>query len=439
MPFKAMQHIFNEKARFQRWLDIESALAEVEASLGIIPQEAAREISAKARIDLLSIEDIKKNMERLGHPVVSLIRPFQEICAGEAGEYVHYGPTTQDIIDTGDQIAMKAAHQIIFDTLRDIEESLLVIAEREADTLIAGRTHGGHALPITFGFKVAVWVREIRRHIERLKESRKRLFVGLLSGAVGTFASYGEKGPEIEAGVMKKLGLGVPDICWAAARDRNAEFACLLAMCAGTLGKIANEIYTLQRTEVSELEERVGSAVGSSTMPHKRNPRNCETSLELAIRVKYFAMMQLDGMKVEHERGMSGWYIQRDTIGDMCLIMGDLLSKMKIVTRDLVVNSARMRKNLEITKGLILSEPVMFELGKSIGKQTAHEVIFDATNKAFEESMSLKSVLLDDARVSQYLTSEDLDRILDPMKHTGLSSKIARDMVALTRKEREQD
>lgn len=439
MPFKAMQNIFNEKARYQRWLDIESALAEVEATLGMIPLAAAKEIAAKAKMDLLSLESIRENLERLGHPVLSLLRPFQEICEGGAGEYLHYGPTTQDIIDTGDQMAIKAAHRVVLDTFRDIEENLLTIAEREADTLIAGRTHGGHALPITFGYKVAVWIREIRRHIERLKESKNRLFVGLLSGAVGTFASYGEKGPEVEAGVMKKLGLGTPDICWAAARDRNAEFACLLAICAGTLGKIANEIYTLQRTEVSELEERVGTAVGSSTMPHKRNARNCETSMALAIKVKYFAMMQIDGMKVEHERGMSGWYIQRDTIADLCLTMGDLLARMKVVIRDLVIHSDKMRENLAMTHGLILSEPVMFELGKSIGKQTAHEVLFDASKVAFETNTPLKDVLLKDKRVSKHLKPEDLDKILDPMKHIGLASKIARNMIALTRKERKQD
>ena len=439
MPFKAMQNIFNEKARYQRWLDVESALAEVEASLGMIPPAAAKEISAKAKIDLLSLDRIRENLERLGHPVVSLLRPFQEICEGGAGEYLHYGPTTQDIIDTGDQLAMQAANQIVLNTLREIEEYLLNITEREADTLIAGRTHGGHALPVTFGFKVAIWVREIRRNIERLKDAKNRLFVGMLSGAVGTFASYGEKGPIVEEGVMKKLGLGQPDICWAAARDRNAEFGCILAICAGTLGKIANEIYTLQRTEVSELEERVGTAVGSSTMPHKRNARNCETSMAVAIKVKYFAMMQIDGMKVEHERGMGGWYIQRDTVADLCLAMGDLLAKMTVVIRDLVVNPEKMRENLGMTNGLILSEPVMFELGKSIGKQTAHEVLFDASKIAFETNTPLKEVLLKDERVSKYLKPGELDQILDPMKHTGLASKIARDVVARTRKEREQD
>jgi adenylosuccinate lyase len=239
--------------------------------------------------------------------------------------------------------------------------------------------------------------------------------------------------------VMERLGLAPPDICWATARDRSAEFASLVAMCAGTLGKIANEIYTLQRTEVGELEEPRGTAVGSSTMPQKRNPRNCETSMELVTRIKYFAMMQMDGMMVEHERGMAGWYIQRDTLDDMCLLMGDLLSRMKAVVKGLVVHPERMRQNLEITRGLILSEPLMFEIGKFAGKQTAHELVFDAAMTAFEQNRTLKEVLLEDQRVSSRISSEDFDRMLDPAKHVGLAPEIALKMVNLTRSEREKD
>jgi len=435
-----MWEIFNEKAELQRWLDVECALADVEASLGLIPKKAAREICTKAKVKLIDEEERLRSLDRTGHPIVALIYSLKKVCKGGAGEYIHWGPTTQDIIDTGDQMAMKAAHQIIFDSLREIEENLLEIAERETNTVMAGRTHGQHALPITFGYKVAVWLREIRRHIERLKESRKRLFVGLLSGAVGTYASLGEKGPEIEALVMRKLGLEPPDICWAASRDRNAEFAYLVAMCASSLGKIANEVYNLQRTEVAELEEPIGeTAVGSSTMPQKRNPRLCETVIGFSKRIKYYAVLQMDGMGVEHERGNAGWYIQRDTLGEMCLLIGDLLAKMKIITKGLKINVTSMEKNLNITRGLILSEAVMLELGLSIGKQTAHEVVYDAAMKASQCGMSLKDVLLEDVRVTKHMTPEDLDIILDPTKYVGLAPKITRDMITLTREERVRD
>jgi adenylosuccinate lyase len=440
MPLEKMKGIFNEEALLQRWLDVETALARAEASLGIIPEEAAREISAKAKAELIDEDYRQQDFRRTGHILVSTINAFQRICDGNAGEYIHWGATTQDIIDTAGQMATKAAHRVIFDALREIEADLLELVAREADTLMAGRTHGQHALPLTWGYKIAVWVREIRRHIERLKESRKRLFVGQLAGAVGTYTSWGEKGPEVEAMMMRELGLSAPDICWHASRDRGAEFACLVAMVAGTMGKIAREVYHLQSTEVGEVEEPFHEGeVGSSTMPHKRNPFDCENSVALSRRIRYYAPLAIEGMAVEHERGDAGWYIQRDSLGEMCLLMGNLLSRMKEVCEGLITNRAVMKENLDKLRGLILSEAVMLELGHSLGRQTGHEVVYGASMKAYEEGITLKEALLREPRITQYLSEKQIDEMLDPARYTGLSAKIARQVVALTRKEREND
>ncbi len=435
-----MSEIFNERANLQRWLDIEKILAEVDAEMGIIPQDAAREISSKAKVDCLDLDYMKKQFALTDHAVVSTVRTLQKACSGKWGEYIHYGPTTQDIIDTGDQIAIKAAHRIIYELLREIEGNLLEIAEREMDTVMAGRTHGQHGLPVTMGFKVAVWVSEIRRHIERLKESRKRLFVGMLAGAVGTYASFGERGTEIESRVMEKLGLDPPDICWASARDRNAEFGCLIAMISGTMGKIASEIYTLQRTEVAEMEEPISEGtVGSSTMPQKRNPHTCEVIMGLCKRVKYCAMIQVEGMWVEHERGDAGWYVGRDALAEQCLLTGDILTLMKKVTKNPTIDRKRMRQNLDLTRGMILSEAVMFELGQKAGKQTAHELVYEATMKAAKETLTLKDALFANPNVAQYLSKQRLDEILDPAKYVGLAPQVTLEVIRQTKERRAKD
>lgn len=435
-----MSEIFNDKARLQRWLDIEKTLAQVEAEMGIIPPKAAEEISAKAKVECLDLDYMQKQMALTDHAVVSMVRTFQKACSGNWGEYIHFGPTTQDIIDTGDQIAIKSAHNSIFSDLCEIESYLIEIAEKEVNTVIAGRTHGQHGLPITLGFKIAVWISEIRRSIERLKESRKRLFVGMLAGAVGTYASFGDQGAEIEKKVLERLGLESPDICWAAARDRNAEFGCLIALISGTLGKIAREIYGLQRTEIAELEEPISAGcVGSSTMPQKRNPHTCEVIMALCKRLKYFALVQIEGMWVEHERGDAGWYIGRDVLSEQCLLMGEVMNHMMKVIKNPTIDRRRMKENLSITRGMILSEPVMFELAKKAGKQTSHELLYEATMKAAKENLTLKEALFLDKRVENIISAQRLDEILDPGKYVGLAPQKTLEVIRNTKQYRAHD
>ena len=436
MLLQKMQELFSEQAKLQRLLDIEKQIALVEGEMGIIPMDAAEEIASKAHLDRIDLDYYRSELKRTGHAMVSLIRPLQKACADGAGEYVHFGPTTQDIVDTGTQLAIQQAHGLVLESLTRVEGYLIDLTEKHAGTLMAGRTHGGHALPITFGYKTAIWTREFSRHIQRMQEMQKRLFVGLLAGAVGSYASLGVHGPEVERRVMERLGLHQADICWAAARDIVAEFACALATIAFSVNKVAREIYTMQRTELGEVEENVGTAVGSSTMPQKRNPKNCENTMNLANKVKYLAMLVVDGMVVEHERGMGGWYMQRENMGELCTTMAEVLERFEYVTSTLVVFPERMRANLDLTKGLIMSEAAMFKLADQFGKQTAHHVLFNAAKEAFASNTPLKEVLLLDDRIKADISPDELDAILDPAGYIGLCKEMAVKVVDQTRQER---
>ncbi len=439
-PSEAMNRIFSEKGRFQRWLDVEASLSRAQASLGIIPKEAAEAISRKADVELLDLKKYKEMYHLTAHPMVAMLRLFTPTVDGGFGQYVHLGATTQDIMDTSTMLALKEAHKIIYESLRRIEIDLLNMAEQYADTIMAGRTHSVQALPITFGYKVAVWAREIRRNIQRLKECGERLFVAQFSGAVGTMAAFGPKGPEILQRVAKDLGLGVPDICWHASRDRLAEFANLLGLIGAALGRIGQEVYLLMATEVGEVcEPWQKGLVGSSTMPHKINPQISQQMISLARKLRYNASFLMEVMVVDHERNLEHFIGEMDKLDESCRLMGEILAYGEEMARNMTVYPRRMQMNLGILKGLMLSESVMIELGKKIGKQTAHEVVYENATKAIREELDFKEVLLSDARVSQHLTAGDIDRLLNPEAYIGLAPQIARDAVSMSRKEREED
>jgi adenylosuccinate lyase len=439
-PAEAMNQIFSEKARFQRWLDVEASLARIQASLSIIPKEAADTISRKANVALLDLKKYKETYQQTGHPMVAMLRLFQPIVEGGFGQYIHLGATTQDIMDTAMMLALKKAHEIIYASLRRIELDLLNMAEQHADTLMVGRTHAVQALPITFGYKVAIWAREIRRNIQRLKECRGRIFVVQLCGAVGTMAAFGSKGPEIQSLVAKDLGLGDSDISWHASRDRLAEFANLLALIGAALGRIGQEVYLLMATEVGEVcEPWQKGVVGSSTMPHKVNPQIAQSMRDLARKLRYNASFVTEAMMVDHERNLDHFLGEREKMEESSLIMGELLTYGEDMAKNMTVDPGRMKTNLGLLKGLLLSESVMIELGKKMGKQSAHEVIYEDAMKSMKDGVDFKQVLMDDARVSQHLTRSEIDRLLSPEEYIGLAPRMARDTVSLSRKEREED
>jgi 3-carboxy-cis,cis-muconate cycloisomerase len=360
-----MRRIFDDRNLLQKWMDVEAALARAEASVGLIPESAAKEISRKAKAELLDMEAIKKGIDVTSHPVQPFLTAYQSVCEEGAGEYMHWGTTTQDIMDSGAVLQIREAYEVIQRDLAEIIQILCALAREHKGTLMAGRTHGVHALPITFGFKVAIWVSELRRNRMRLAAARPRVLVSSLFGAVGTLNGFGENALEIQRLVSEDLGLGVSEVSWHPARDSIAEFTALLGMMAGTLGKIANEIINLMKTEVDELEEPFHHGkVGSSTMPHKRNPMICEAVVAVSRIVRSHVPLAMEAMMSEHERDMSAWQAEWEFLPEACIMTGGILGQMKFVLANLIVKPHKMQKNLDALGGLILSEAVMMPAGK---------------------------------------------------------------------------
>jgi adenylosuccinate lyase len=439
-PQEEMKAIFSYETEMQLMLDFEVALARAQAALGIIPQEAADEIRRVAKVGNIEQAKWEEKTKEIGHPFAAFVRVFKPLCKKNAGEYFHLGVTSQDLQDTVHVLRLKMAHKVIYNSLRRIEHDALNLAEQHAGTIMAGRTHAVHAGPITFGYKMAVWAREMRRHIQRMQECYDRIMVGHVSDAVGTMASMGEQGPEIERRVLADLGLGVPDICWQAARDRQAEFANLLAIIAGSIGRLARQVNLLSHTEISEVfEPWEKGKIGSSAMPHKRNPDLSEFMLALTRRIINNAQPVTEVMVVDHERELNYWLVEQACMIESLLLMGELLTHGETMIKGLVVFPERMRKNLDVLKGLIVSEKVMLELGWKIGKQAAYEIVYDHAQRAISEEKDFRQMLYRDPRMREHFTEADIDRMLDPEGYIGLAKKMALDAVRLSRSERERD
>ncbi len=420
--------IFSEEQMIDRWLKIEAALAEVEASMGIIPESAAKEIISCASVKNISLEMVRAEHLKTRHTLVPVIRALERVCKGGTGEYIHFGPTTQDIVDTGMIMALKTVFELVERDLLTIQKRLRNLALEHAETPMTGRTHGQHALPITFGFKAAVWLRELQRHYTRLTECKRRVLVGSLSGAVGSYASLGEAGREVERRTMVKLGLGVPDISWQSSRDRIAEAVLLMAMICSTLGKVAGEIYLLQKTDVGELAQGfTHGQVGSSTMPHKRNPAMAEALRSLSRLVRYRAAGILEAMEGEHERDVTTWRTEWVIVPEVSIYTLAILAMSQQLLQGLVVNRENMRANLDKTQGLIMSEKAMFVLSDRLGKQTAHEVLYNASMAAVDKGEDLITALQAFPEVQKVLSDEAIRDLLDPTAYVGLCAQLARE------------
>ncbi len=419
-----MRAVFDDLSLLQKWLDTEVALAQAEAEVGLIPASAAAEIARRARADRLDTARIKQLIDQTVHPIVPLIRVLAEACDGDAGEYIHWGATTQDIMDTALVLQVKETIAILEGRLLALTEALARSAVEHRDTVMAGRTHGQQALPITFGFKAAVWLAEIQRHRERLAQCKPRVLVGQFAGAVGTLASVSEYGLHIQRRMMEILELGAPPIAWHVARDGFAEFASLLGMMTATSGKIANEVINLQRTEVAEVEEPFNEGkVGSSTMPHKRNPMLCEAIVALARLVVRTTPAALDGMMQEHERDWVSDHVEWAYLPQACIMADGALSLTTRVVSGLRVNREQMQRNLNQLNGLMLSEAVMLALGKTAGRQTAHDVVYECSMRAVEQNLPFRQTLVDHPLVARHLSRAEIDRLLDPNQYTGLAGE----------------
>lgn len=417
-----MRRIFSDKNLVQKWLDTEAALAKAEGTLGIIPKEAMEEICRKADASLLDIPSIGE-FYKSSITIVPLLKAFKKVLDNNACEYVHWGATSQDIVDTGLVLQIREAHGVLLKKLRQCEQASYMIAEKYKNVVMAGRTHVQHALPITMGFKAAGWAAELSRHVQRLEQITPRLFVGQFSGAVGTLASLETRGIEVQELMMKELGLAVPDIAWHSSRDNIAEFINVLGLIAGTIGKITHEVLTLQRTEIGELEEPFFMGkVGSSTMPHKRNPQVCENVIALTRSVRATVPLALEVMMCENERDWSCELAEWDFVPRACHLLDTALEKSIDIIENLIVYPEKMEKNLNCLKGLMLSESVMMHLGSKMGRMTAHDIVYKICMDAFEKGIMMQDALLAHPEVMQFFTENEIRTMLDPHNYIGLST-----------------
>ena len=417
-----MAAIFDDRQLVQYWLDVEAALARAQAKHGIIPAEAASEISRQAQAQAIDLADLREGTNLVGYPILPLVRQLVTLCNEDAGGYVHWGATTQDIMDTGNVLQLREALLLIDRDLQTLIKILVDIARKHRDTTMAGRTHGQHALPITFGFKVAVWVDELRRHVERFQECRPRLLQCQFAGAAGTLASLEKDGWMVHQALAEALDLSPATIAWHSARDGFAEFVSLCGLLTATLGKMANEIAVMQKTEVAEAAEPFMPGKGSSsTMPQKRNPILCETVSGISRLVAQHVPTMLAAMTPEHERAMGEWHAEWDVLPHTCLLTGAALCHSLVIFDGLVVDTEAMRCNLDLTNGQIVAEAVMMHLGKTIGRQRAHDLVYDACVLANQNGQSLRAILGAQAEVKAVLSEDELDHLLDPANYVGLA------------------
>jgi len=432
-----MRRIFEEEERLQRLLDVEAALAKAQAELGVIPWEAAEAIASKASVKYVRLERVKEIEARVKHDLMAVVEALEE-AVGPLGRFVHFGATSYDIEDTATALQLKEALSIIEERLLELARILAELAERHAELVMVGRTHGQHAPPITLGFKFAVWLREVARHLERLRQVKERVLIGKISGAVGSMASLGPKAVEVQRRVMEILGLKPADISTQIVqRDLHAELVALLALIACSLDKFALEVRNLQRPEIMEVAEGFeATQVGSSTMPHKQNPVTCERISGLAKVMRGLVSVAYENVPLWHERDLTNSASERFLIPMSCIILDEMLLSMAKVLRGLRIYPENMRRNLHLTQGRVVSEAVMLELvRRGMSRSRAHEKLRQLSAKSMSEGRPLLDVALEDPEVSSMLTKEELEKLLDPEAYVGLAPQLAREMVSLTKRE----
>jgi adenylosuccinate lyase len=423
-----MLKIFEEEARVQKLLDVEAALALAHAEVGNIPKKDAEKISSMASTKYVKVERVKAIEKEIKHDIASLVRGLSEVC-GESGAYVHLGATSYDIVDTANALQLKDALDVVEKKLLGFKGVLQKQALAHKGTFMIGRTHGQHALPITLGFKFAVWGYEVNRHLQRLEECKKRVLVGKVSGAVGTQAGLGDHAEQIQELVMKRLGLRAVEISTQIVqRDRYAELIGIYALVASSLENFATEIRELQRPEIAEVFESFDakSQVGSSTMPHKQNPETCERVCGLARIVRSLQTPALEDMITWHERDLTQSSAERFIFPESNILLDYILGLMCRIVANLRVDSERMLQNLSLTQGRAMSESVMMALAKKgVNRQEAHELLRQLTIKSAVEKKPFKQTLLENKLVSSKLAEKEIDQALDPKNYLGTAVKQA--------------
>ena len=433
----AMRKVFSDENRTQKYLDIEAALARVQARLGIIPAEAADEIVKNCTLDRIDMEKLRVQTERIGYPVLGVVQQLVAACKNNLGEYCHWGATTQDITDTATMLQIREALALVDDDLQAISRSMANLAQRHRDTPMVGRSNLQQAVPLTFGYKIAGLLSAIERHRARLAELRPRVLVGEFAGAVGTLASIQKGALETQAGLMQELGLGQPDIAWHTQRDRIAEVGCFLGLVTGTLGKLATDVKLMMQTEVAEVYEPFAPGRGSSsTMPQKRNPiASCYIHACASV-VRQHAAALLDAMIADHERSTGPWEIEWISLPEAFLLSAGALGQARSIVGGLEVDVEHMRANLDMTHGLVVSEAVMMGLAPYLGREHAHDLVYDLCRKAIDEKRPLLDLLAETPEITRHVDRKQLQTLCDPANYLGLSgSMVDRVLASVSRPE----
>ncbi|MGE3287617.1 MAG: lyase family protein, partial [Pseudonocardia sp.] len=419
-----LHEVFDDAGRTRAWLDILAALAEAQAGLGLVPADAATAIREHARLEMLDLDAVAEQTRATGHSTLGLIRCLKQVLPESAREWVYYGATVQDVSDTWFALAMRAVLDVVDRDVARCHAACVELARMHRDTVMCGRTHGQPGLPVTFGFKAAVWAAELGRHRERVAQARPRLEVVQLGGALGTLEFWGDAALPLLDAFAARLGLHAPEVPWITARDRVAEFATLLALVTGTLSKIGNEIYELQRPEIGEISEPfTPGQVGSITMPHKRNPELAEHLDTLGRVVRANAGLAIEGMTALHERDGRGWKAEWLVLPESSLLTGAALGYAARLLEGLQVHGDRMRANLDARRGYVLSEPVMRLLADRMGKHAAHEAVYAATMAGLDAGVDLGTALRDAGLVGpDGLTDGELAAALDPARALGAAT-----------------
>ncbi len=417
---EAMRACMGEMALLQHMLDVEAALARAQARLGIVPAEAAEAITAAARAERLDLAALAAATRNTGYPVVGLVRQLSRFAGPEAGRWTHWGATTQDIMDTAVVLQMRAGLDLIRAELLAVNAGLAALARRHRSTVMAGRTHLQHALPVTFGYKVAVWLSPLVTMVERVDQLRPRLERLQFGGAAGTLASLGAQGLAVQEELARELGLALPDIPWHVARDGVAEAVSFLGLLCGALSKMATDVILLMQTEVAEVAEpHQEGRGGSSTMPQKRNPISCEYIIAQSRGVQALVPQMQAAMAQDQERGTGPWQAEPLAIGQAFLLAHGALAQARVLAEGLTVDAARMRRNLESTGGLIVAEAVMMGLAPVLGREAAHHAVHHACDAALAQGIPLAEALMAEEEVRSRLSAGEVARLTDPSAYLG--------------------
>jgi 3-carboxy-cis,cis-muconate cycloisomerase len=418
-----MRQVFSDAGRVQAMLDFEAALARAEARVGLIPQAAVAPIEAACKSEFYDFAALAEAIATAGNSAIPLVKLLGKRIAGtdkDAERFVHLGATSQDAMDSGLMLQLRQAVALLESDLAQLAEALAVQAERHADAVLPGRTWLQHATPVTLGMKIAGTLGAITRHRQRLSELKPRLLVLQLGGAAGTLAALGEQAWPVSEALAGELGLGLPDQPWHTQRDRLVEFAALLGLIAGSLGKLGRDLSLLMQTDVGEVFEPAAAGKGgSSTMPHKRNPVGAAVLIGAATRAQGLVSTMLAAMPQEHERSLGLWHAEWECLPELCCLVSGALQQALLAVPGLEVDAARMRSNLELTQGLVLAEAVSIALAQRIGRDAAHHLVEQCCRQAIAEQRHLRAVLGDNPEVSGQLSAVELDHLLDPAHYLG--------------------